>query len=186
MLRKNPKGQTPEVSTGAYIDQTAVICGRVIIEENVYVGPYVVIRADEEDAQGNIEPLIIRKGCNIQDGVVIHSKSGARMEIGENTSIAHRAIVHAPCTIGSNVFIGFNSVVFNSTIHDGCVIQHSAVVDGCTLPPQRHVPSLTRLGPCADLNTLSAVDAADVAFAESVVAANHELVKGYKALSNEF
>ncbi|HEE1388978.1 TPA: carbonate dehydratase, partial [Klebsiella pneumoniae] len=29
MLRKTPSGHTPVVSTKAYIDPTAVICGRV-------------------------------------------------------------------------------------------------------------------------------------------------------------
>lgn len=42
MLRKNPSGHTPVVSTKAYIDPTAVICGRVIIHDYVYVGPYAV------------------------------------------------------------------------------------------------------------------------------------------------
>ncbi len=36
MLRKkNPSGHTPVVSTKAYIDPTAVICGRVIIHDYV-------------------------------------------------------------------------------------------------------------------------------------------------------
>lgn len=42
MLRKNPSGQVPQVSTKAYIDPTAIICGRVIIRDDVYVGPVVV------------------------------------------------------------------------------------------------------------------------------------------------
>ncbi|MCV5467004.1 carbonate dehydratase, partial [Escherichia coli] len=53
MLRKNPSGHTPVVSTKAYIDPTAVICGRVIIHDYVYVGPYAVIRADELNADGD-------------------------------------------------------------------------------------------------------------------------------------
>ncbi len=46
MLRKNPSGHSPVVSEKAYIDPTAIICGKVIIEDYVYVGPYAVIRAD--------------------------------------------------------------------------------------------------------------------------------------------
>ncbi len=50
MLRKNPSGHLPQVSPLAYIDPTAIICGRVIVEDFVYVGPYAVIRADELNA----------------------------------------------------------------------------------------------------------------------------------------
>ena len=75
MLRKNPSGLSPQVSEKAFIDPTAIICGHVIIEDNVFVGPYAVIRADEVDADGKMEPIIIQRDSNIQDGVVIHSKS---------------------------------------------------------------------------------------------------------------
>ena len=37
----------PEVWETAFIDPTAIICGKVIIEDNVFIGPYAVIRADE-------------------------------------------------------------------------------------------------------------------------------------------
>ena len=47
MLRRNPTGHMPEVSETAFIDPTAIICGKVIIEDNVFIGPYAVIRADE-------------------------------------------------------------------------------------------------------------------------------------------
>ena len=49
---------------------------------------------------------------------MIHSKSGAAVTIGQHTSIAHRSIVHGPCTVGDRVFIGFNSVLWNGgTVH---------------------------------------------------------------------
>ncbi len=121
MLRKNPTGHYPDVSAKAFIDPTAIICGRVIIEENVFVGPYAVIRADEVDENGEILPIIIKRDSNIQDGVVIHSKAGAAVTIGERTSIAHRSIIHGPCSVGNDVFIGFNSVIFRTHISPGCV-----------------------------------------------------------------
>ena len=91
MIRKNPSGHLPVIDESAYIDKTAIICGKVIIKENVFVGPYVVIRADEVDESGDMEPIIIGANSNIQDGVVIHSKSGAPVVIGEYSSIAHPA-----------------------------------------------------------------------------------------------
>ena len=58
-------------------------------------------------------PIRIGCGTNIQDGVVIHSKSGAEVTIGKGSSIAHLAIVHGPCVIGDDVFVGLNTVLFN-------------------------------------------------------------------------
>lgn len=184
MLRKNPSGHFPQVAKSAFIDPTVLICGHVIIEENVFVGPYAVIRADEVDKNGEMAPITIKRDSNIQDGVVIHSLAGAEVTIGEKTSIAHRAIVHGPCVIEDNVFIGFNSVVFRTKIASGCVIRHNSVIDNIDLIEAVHVPPMTNLGPDFDLNTLPELTKDIQVFSSSVVAANHYLVKGYKQLAN--
>lgn len=185
MLRKNPSGFSPQVSPEAFVDPTAIICGRVIIEANVFVGPYAVIRADEVNTEGDMQPIRIGRDSNIQDGVVIHSKSGASVTIGQRTSIAHRAIIHGPCEIGDDVFIGFNTVVFRARVNNGCVIRHNSVVDGLDLPAQLHVPPMTNIGPGFDLSEIAQVPPDYSSFSESVVAANHGLVEGYKKLANE-
>lgn len=185
MLRKNPTGHQPEVSPNAFVDPTAIVCGHVIIEDDVFVGPYAVIRADEVNKDGQMEPIVIKRGSNIQDGVVIHSVAGAAVTVGEQSSIAHRSIIHGPCQVGDNVFIGFNSVVFRTIIGDGCVIQHNSVVDGQDLPSQSHVPPMTNIGPGFDLNLLNPVANEYTSFSKSVVAANHVLVEGYKKLGDD-
>ena len=186
MIRRNPNGDMPQIHPGAYVDNTAIICGKVIIEDNVFVGPYAVIRADETDENGEMEPIIIRANSNIQDGVVIHSKDGGLVDIGESTSIAHRSIIHGPCKIGNRVFIGFNSVVFNCEIGDGCAVRHNAVIDGCDLPAGFYVPSTMQLSKGSCLDEVPRIKAAESEFSEQVVTTNNNLVKGYKALSNEF
>lgn len=185
MLRRNPTGHMPEVSETAFIDPTAIICGKVIIEDNVFIGPYAVIRADEVNEQGDMEAIVIKRDTNIQDGVVIHSKAGAAVTIGERSSIAHRSIIHGPCEVSDDVFIGFNSVVFNAVIGTGCVIRHNCVVDGLDLPEYFHVPPMTNIGADFDLNSISKVPPEYSAFSESVVSANHELVQGYRRIANE-
>jgi carbonic anhydrase/acetyltransferase-like protein (isoleucine patch superfamily) len=186
MIRKNPSGDLPVIHESAYVDQTAIICGKVVIHENVFVGPYAVIRADEVDANGAMEPIVIGANSNIQDGVVIHSKSGAAVNIGENSSIAHRSIVHGPATVGNNVFIGFNTVLFNCRVGDGCVVRHNSVVDGCDLPQGFYVPSTSYLNADTDLSTVPKVTASATEFSEDVARTNVELVRGYKKLQNEF
>ena len=55
MIRKNPQGHLPIIHESAFVDPTAIICGKIIIGENVFIGPYAVIRADEVDANGEME-----------------------------------------------------------------------------------------------------------------------------------
>ena len=185
MIRKNPAGYSPVISPHAFVDPTAIICGHVHIEANVFVGPYAVIRADEVDEHGLMEPITIKRDSNIQDGVVIHSKAGAGVTIGARTSIAHRAIVHGPCSVGDDVFIGFNSVVFQTNIASGCVIRHNCVIDGLYLPRNCHIPPMSNISAGFDLASIEQVPVEFSQFSESVVSANHDLVKGYKRLSNE-
>ena len=108
------------------------------------------------------------------------------MNIGARTSIAHRSIVHGPCSVGDDVFIGFSSVVFNTHIGDRCVIRHNCVVDSLDLPEQFHVPPMTNIGPGFNLNSIEKVPPKYSEFSESVVTANNMLVQGYKKRSNEF
>lgn len=186
MIRRNPNGDIPVVHDSAFVDPTAILCGKVIVEENVFIGPYAVIRADEVDDFGDMEPIVIGASSNIQDGVVIHCKAGGGVTIGCSTSIAHRSIVHGPCKVGDNVFIGFNSVLYNCTVGDGSVVRHNAVVEGCTVPAGFYIPSTTNIHSDAELATITPVTADQTGFSESVAHANHELVRGYKRIRNEF
>lgn len=186
MLRKNPSGHLPVIDESAYVDQTAIICGKVIVQANVFIGPYAVIRADETNENGEMEPIVIGANSNIQDGVVIHSKAGAAVIIGESSSIAHRSIIHGPCSIGHHVFVGFNSVLFNCKIGSHSAIRHNAVVDGRDLPDHFYAPAMSYINPQTDLALYPPIDISISEFSESVVTTNIELVKGYKALHNEF
>lgn len=186
MIRRNPSGHLPVIHDTAFVDPTAILCGKIIVEENVFIGPYAVIRADEVDDNGEMEPIVIGAHSNIQDGVVIHCKAGGGVTIGRSTSIAHRSIVHGPCTVGDNVFVGFNSVLFNCIVSDGSVVRHNSVVEGCTVPPGFYIPSTANIHSDADLATIERVSPQAADFSESVAQANHELVKGYKRIRNEF
>jgi len=186
MIRRNPSGHLPVVHDTSFVDPTAILCGKVIVHENVFIGPYAVIRADEVDANGEMEPIVIGADSNIQDGVVIHCKAGGGVNIGRGTSIAHRSIVHGPCTVGDQVFIGFNSVLFNCTVGDGSVVRHNSVVEGCNVPPGFYIPSTSNIHSDAELSKIEPVSLDQAGFSEGVAQANNELVKGYKRIRNEF
>ena len=180
MIRKNPQGFLPVIHESAFVDPTAIICGKIIVGENVFIGPY------EVDDNGEMEAISIGANSNLQDGVVIHSKAGGKVVIGEYCSIAHRSIVHGPCEIGDRVFIGFNSVVFNCSVGSGCVIRHNSVIENCHLPSNFHIPSTTTIHSDDDISRVPKVSADASSFSESVAMTNMELVKGYKKLANEF
>jgi len=186
MIRKNPSGDLPVIHESAYVDPTAILCGKVIVAENVFIGPYAVIRADEVDQHGGMQPINIGANSNTQDGVVIHSKAGASVEIGEYTSIAHRSIVHGPCKVGNRVFVGFNSVLFNCEVGDGSVVRYNSVIENCHVPAGFHIPSTTNVHSDEDLARITPVTADVPSFSEDVANTNIDLVRGYKKLSNEF
>lgn len=186
MIRRNPSGHVPVVHETAFVDPTAILCGKIIVQENVFIGPYAVIRADEVDEHGEMDPIVIGANSNIQDGVVIHSKAGGLVEIGQYTSIAHRSIVHGPCRVGNRVFIGFNSVLFDCEVGDGSVVRHNSVVEHCTVPPGFYIPSTSNIHSNTELATIEPVHPDEAGFSESVASANNELVKGYKRIRNEF
>ena len=186
MIRRNPNGDLPVVHETAFVDPTAILCGKVIVEENVFIGPYAVIRADEVNDEGDMEAIVIGANSNIQDGVVIHCKAGSPVRIGKGASIAHRSIVHGPCVVGDGVFIGFNSVLFNCQMGEGSVVRHNSVVEGCVVPPGFYIPSATNVHSDEDLSRITPVTLDQASFSESVAQANLELVRGYKRIRNEF
>lgn len=186
MIRKNPSGDLPVIAVSAFVDPTAILCGKVIVEENVFIGPYAVIRADETAEDGSIAPIVIGAGSNIQDGVVIHSKDGAPVTVGKRVSIAHRAIVHGPVEVGDNCFIGFNAVIFNCKLGESCVVRHNSVVEDVVLPPLFHIPAAQSVHSETDLAKIPRITPDAAKFSESVVKTNNDFAKAYKNLQNEF
>jgi len=109
MISWNPDGDRPQVDDSAYIHPTAVIISKVSIGKNVFVGPEAVIRTDEPGSS-----IIIRDNCNVQDRVIIHALENSSVLVEENASLTHGCIIHGPCKISRNSFVGFGSVVFKS------------------------------------------------------------------------
>ncbi|MCA6111260.1 hypothetical protein [Bradyrhizobium cenepequi] len=185
MIRRNPRGDWPTIAETAFIDPTAIICGLVIIEEDVFVGPYAVIRADETDENGGLQPIRIGGATNIQDGVVIHSRSGEAVTIGRRTSIAHRSIIHGPCTIGDDVlcWLQLGRVQLHDWRRLGDTSQFS---EGCYLPAGFHVPSTTTVHSDSDLANIPQVTIDMTTFSEHVARTNVGHAHDYRKLRNDF
>jgi len=173
----NAAGDFPKIARTAFVHETATLIGNVWIDDRVFVGPNAVIRADEPGREGKVAPIFIGDAVNIQDAVVIHALAGTSVKIGPRTSIAHAAIVHGPCEIGADCFVGFGAVVYEATLGDGVVVLHRALVEGVTIPPRMHVPSMTAVCREEHVGTLKPVPPEMAAFAEQVCRTNLFLVE---------
>lgn len=180
MLLPNPNGQFPKISNKAWVFETALIIGNVTIEENVFVGPNAVLRADEPGSS-----IVIHSGCNVQDNVVVHSLSDSEVRIGNNTSLAHGCIMHGPCKIGESCFIGFGAVVFDCSIGKDTVVLHRSIVRGVEILPHKVVPDGAVITSQKAASALEDITADLAEFKKSVVRANIDLVEGYKDLPHE-
>lgn len=179
MIGRNTVGDVPHITNSTYVHPTAVIQGNIIIEENCFIGPMAIIRADELDENGKVQPIIIKNNCNIQDGVIIHSAKGKSVHIGPNVSITHGAIVHGPCTIESGCLIGFNAVVYNAFLEKDVVVLHNAVVEMVTIPSRKVVPANGTIVYPEDFSQLQEYTPAIENFCEKVINTYQQLTYGY-------
>ncbi|OGF50395.1 MAG: hypothetical protein A2231_02565 [Candidatus Firestonebacteria bacterium RIFOXYA2_FULL_40_8] len=166
---------SPKVAKSAYLSPSALVTGNVLIGGDVFVGPHAVIRADEPGSKVKIE-----KGCNIQDGVIIHALKKTAVNVGEHSSLTHGCIIHGPCRIGKDVFIGFRSVIFDANIGNNSVVKNMCHIECVDIPAGRTVPSCSNV----DLNNASLILAEtstkEKKFSRSIVRVNKYLIKAYK------
>jgi len=178
-LEPNTTGDAPKVAATAFVHPMATLIGHVVVEDGVFVGPGAVLRADEPGPDGTVEPIVVGRGANVQDCVVVHALGGTSVKIGPGSSIAHAAVVHGPCTIGAHCFVGFNSTVYKSTLGDGVIVMHHALVEGAAVPAGRHVPSTGHVRSDADARHLQHATPDLIAFAQKVSQTNNHLAAGF-------
>lgn len=173
-MLKNPIGKSPSISASAYVCESAVITGNVIIGEQVFIAPHSSIRADEPGSR-----IIIGDGCNIQDNVIIHALTNTKVVIGDHTSLSHGCIVHGPADIGKNCFIGFGSVFFESSTGDNCFVSHMALVKSVKIGSKKAVPDGAVLVNQAQVEGLENIMIEHSDFMRNVVSMNLKLVEKY-------
>ena len=106
-----------------FIADGAKVIGDVEIGANSSVWFNAVIRADSDKVK-------IGENSNVQDNAVIHTSEGFGVQIGDNVTIGHGAIVHG-CTVENNVMIGMGAIVLN-----GAVIGENSIIGAGTLVTQ--------------------------------------------------
>lgn len=132
-----------------FIDRTSVFGKNVIIEDNVYIGPYCIIGFPAEWKGYEKEDcgVIIRSGTRITGMVTIdsggirateigkdcyimkHSHIGHDCKIGDSVTISCGAKVGGHTIIGKNTNIGLNAVIHQKQIiAENCMIGMGSVI----------------------------------------------------------
>ncbi|MEJ2089988.1 MAG: gamma carbonic anhydrase family protein [Gammaproteobacteria bacterium] len=125
---KTFRGITPSVPASAYVSETALVMGSVIIGERSGIWPGAVVR-------GDFATITIGSGTIIEDNVVVHT--GVDMTIGDNVIVGHGAVVHCR-SVGSNCLIANNvTLLDDAEIGEFCVIGAGAVVSPGMQVPDR-------------------------------------------------
>ena len=130
------QGIEPQLGARVYVDEAALVIGRVRMGDDSSVWPFAVVR-------GDVNRIEIGARTNIQDGSVLHvvheaerTGGGIPLIIGDDVTVGHKAMLHA-VSIGSRCLIGMSSVLL-----DGTVIEDEVIVGaGTVVPPGKRLQS---------------------------------------------
>jgi carbonic anhydrase/acetyltransferase-like protein (isoleucine patch superfamily) len=116
------------IPANVFVAPSADIIGAVILnpESSVWFG--AVLR-------GDIEPITIGRGSNIQDGTVCHTDPQNPCTVGELVTVGHMAMLHG-CQIDDGSLIGIGATLLNgSKIGRNCIVgAHALVTEGKSFP----------------------------------------------------
>ena len=124
------QGVWPQLGARVFVDETALVIGRVALGDDASVWPLAVLR-------GDVERIDIGARTNVQDGCVLHvvhdgpyTPGGLGLRVGADVTVGHKAVLHA-ATIGDRCLIGMGAIVL-----DGAVIADEVVIGaGSVVPP---------------------------------------------------
>ncbi len=128
--------KTPVIATSAWVDESAVVIGDVILEKEVSIWPTCVLR-------GDLLGITIGARSNIQDGSVLHTTGkspfypdGFALCVENDVTIGHHATLHG-AKIMQRTLIGMHAVVL-----DGAVVEPEVIVGaGSLVPPGKRLES---------------------------------------------
>jgi carbonic anhydrase/acetyltransferase-like protein (isoleucine patch superfamily) len=136
MSLRSYKGVSPELGTGVYIDDSAVLVGSIHLGDNVSIWPLVA-------ARGDVNVIRIGARTNIQDGTVLHvsrpstkNPAGSPLLIGEDVTVGHKCMLHG-CRLGSRILVGMGAIVMDDAIVEDDVI----IGAGSLVPPGKRLTS---------------------------------------------
>lgn len=118
-----------EIDPAAWVAPNAVVVGEVTVGADASIWYGCVLR-------GDMEPIRIGAGTNIQDLTLVHVDRDCPAVIGERVTVGHQCVIHG-CTVGNDALIGMGAVVLSGArVGDGALVAAGAVVrEGFEVPP---------------------------------------------------
>ena len=101
-------GIAPKIAASAWVAETAVLVGKVVLEDDANIWFGATLRGDNEEIR-------IGRGSNIQENSVLHTDMGCPLTIGAQVTIGHGVTLHG-CTIDDNSLIGMGAIVLNRAV----------------------------------------------------------------------
>ena len=123
-------GIVPVVHPSAFVHESAVLVGDVIVGARAYIGPCACLR-------GDFGRILVEEGANIQDTCMLHGFPGKDTVVGAEATIGHGAVLHG-CVLRRGALIGMNCVVNdNAEIGEGAMVAAMAFVKAeARIPPR--------------------------------------------------
>lgn len=122
-------GVSPQFGNNNFVAENATVVGDVITGNDCSIWFQAVVR-------GDVHYIRMGNKVNVQDGAILHcTYQKAPLNIGNNVSIGHRAIVHG-CRVHDNVLVGMGAIVMdhavigeNSIIAAGAIVLENTIVE---------------------------------------------------------
>ena len=151
----------PRLHPDAWVASSAVVIGDVQLAAGASLWPTAV-------ARGDVCPIVVGPGSNVQDGAILHGDPDQPVTIGADVTIGHRAVIHG-ATLEDGCLIGIGAIVLNGvTVGAGALVAAGSVVTR-DVPPR----SLVMGAPAQVKRELSA----------EVVAEQHQHARRYQQLA---
>ena len=120
----------PTLHKDSWVAANAVLIGKVILKKDANIWFNVVLR-------GDIEPIIIGEGSNVQDGSVFHTDPGCPLTLGKGVTVGHMVMLHG-CEVANDTLIGIGSTILNKTkIGKNCIIGANTLITENKVIPDR-------------------------------------------------
>ena len=124
------EGHTPKLDANSWVAPNAVVIGKVELKKDSNIWFNVTIR-------GDVDPIIVGEGSNVQDGSVIHTDPGCPTIIGKNVTIGHLVMLHG-CVIEDDCLIGIGSTILNKAkVGKNSIIGANALITENKVIPER-------------------------------------------------
>lgn len=121
MAIRSYTGIKPVIGQRVYIDESAVVIGKVTLADDASLWPMAV-------ARGDVNSISIGPRSNVQDLTMLHvthdgpySPGGVPLIIGADVTVGHKCILHA-CHIGDRCLIGMGSIVMDAAVVESDVL----------------------------------------------------------------